>query len=142
MEASILVRQHPTLQLQLYPLPQLLHLDRFDHVIVSPLLQGRHRVLDIGVGGHQQKRQLRILGTNRTQELVAVHPRHPDVGNDRIHGLTLAQALERLLGGGEGVEGVSNALQGPLHRVAGPIVIVHKKNHCRHLLVCPAMIGV
>jgi len=73
-----------------------------------------------------------MLSSNRPQELVTVHPRHPDVGDDCINGLTLAQALERLLGGGKGVQGVTNALQSPLHRVAGAVVVVHEKYHCRH----------
>ena len=133
-QPPVFVGQDPTLELQLNPLPQLLHLDRFGQIVVRPLLQRRHRGIDVGVRRDQEKREEGVVGANRAQELVPVHPRHANIGDDGVHRIALGKPLEGLFGGWKGTQGVAHAFQGAGHRVARPVVVIHQKNHCRHVI--------
>ena len=55
-QPAILVRQHSPLELKLHPLSQLLHLDRFRQVVVGALLESRHGIFHLRIGGNQQER--------------------------------------------------------------------------------------
>jgi hypothetical protein len=120
LELAILGRTGSPLEMELHPLPQFLHLDRFGEVVVSTFLKRRDRVLHVREGGDQEEGKIRPLCRTwrrssypsmpgiRTSETTHVHRSRRELDD-----------LEGLLGLRERRVRIPDPVQGPGHGLDG-----------------------
>ena len=65
--------------------------ERFRQVLVRAALVGGHRAVEIGIAGHDDHREVRIVSLDLAEQLQSIHVGHADVGDDRV-GLALAES--------------------------------------------------
>jgi hypothetical protein len=101
-----------------YPLDQLLDVEGLGHVVGDPVLHQPDRLVDLAVGGHYDHRDIGIELGDGAGQLVALHLRHPHVGDDEIEHV-LADEAQPLVAVGRGDHVIALALearaQHPLH---------------------------
>ena len=96
-------------------------------IVDGPFAHGAHRAVDVGVGGHQQHGDLRIVLADIGQQREAIHPPHLDIGDHHVKRLA-----------GEGQQGPLAAVrftaliapqqQGIHQRFAQAIIIFNYQN--------------
>ena len=62
----------------------MINVKRLGQVLVGAALKRRHRTLQIGVGGHDNHRQLRIEFLRLLQEFQTGFSRHTDIADDHL----------------------------------------------------------
>ena len=115
----------------LHQAQQRLGLERLDQVIDSALAHGLHGTLHRGVGSHQQHRQLRMLGTQLSQQLVPIHARHVHIADHQAEGLA-SHCLERLLATAHRTVGETADFQGIAQGLAQDTIVLDQQHLDRH----------
>ena len=99
------------------------HVERFGQILERAALVGVDGAVEVGMGRHDDDRQLRVGLVDATNELHAVHAGHSHVGKDGDGPLVL-QVMHGVIGRGESGNGNVSLLHGPLqHPAYGPVVV-------------------
>ena len=75
----------------------IIHIKGLRQVFESTSLIGGNGAIEIGVGRHDDNRQVSIFVTDSVEEFEAVHPRHADIRDQRI-GLLTPKLLQCRIG--------------------------------------------
>ena len=108
---------------------RVIHVEGFGQIVEGAALVGTDGALEIGVGGHDDDRQGRVLLVYLAQQVDAVDPGHPDVADDRV-GLFAVQAGKQSVAGFETDRVDTLLLQRPLQHPADGSVVVHHPDSC------------
>ena len=109
---------------------QLLGHERFGEVVVRSCLQAGDDVVGVVAGGHHHDRHVAVP-TDRAAQLEPVDAGQHDVDQHDVGAL----ALERLDGGfarRHALDGPALVLEGELHRLADPFVVLHGQDSRAH----------
>ena len=98
-------------------LEQLRRLERFHQVVGGPVAHRLHRALDAAEGRDQHHRHLRMQRADASQQFVAVHAAHVDIGDHDIDRI-LREQRERLGRAGCRHDATARQLQGVGERLA------------------------
>ena len=95
----------------------------FGQILKGAPMVGGHRAVEVGMGCHDDDRQVRTAPPQQFQEVEPVHARHADVRQHR-QGRPAGQQGQGLVGAGEGAGGDAGAAHGLLqHPAYGAVVI-------------------
>ena len=103
------------------------HIERLGQVFEGAAVIGGDGTVQIGMGGHDDHRHIRVFRLDPLQQRNTVHPRHADVGHDGV-GLLPRQCLEDAVGAAEGSDLDSGLFQGLFQHPANRPVIVYDPN--------------
>ncbi|MNZ60742.1 hypothetical protein D3C78_788160 [compost metagenome] len=120
IEALLLLRM---LVGALYQRDRLIDIERFGQVFESAPLVRRHCAVQVGMGGHDDDRQARVLVANLCQQVEAAGAGHANVGNDHVR-LLPGQAAHHAIGAVEALGGHAFLLQGFFQDPADGAIIV------------------
>lgn len=102
---------------------RLVHIEWLGQVLECTALVRRNGAVQVGVGGHDDDRQARVLLTDLCQQVEAAGARHADVGNDHVR-LLACQAAHDAIGAIEALGGHAFLLQGFFQDPADGAIIV------------------
>ena len=106
-----------------HQLDHLVDIEGFRQILEGAAFVGGDRVVEVGVGGHHDDRQLRPCRVDAAQHLETRLPRHADVGHQHI-GSIGAKRLQRRLRRLEEPRQHATALQGALeHPPDGGVIV-------------------
>ncbi|MCY1403620.1 hypothetical protein D9M71_188080 [compost metagenome] len=100
-----------------------IHVEWLWQVLEGAALVGRHRAVQVRMGGHDDHRQTRVLFANASQQVQATGARHADIGNDHIR-LLPSQAAHHAIGTVEALGGHAFLLQGFFQDPADGTVVI------------------
>ncbi len=106
---------------------QIVEVQRFRQVVVGARLDGRHRRLDVRIGGHDQDGNGRVVGADFFRRRNAGHAAHAHIHQHQIERLGHA-ALHRRLAVGERVGAVAPFVQQGGQGVSVGRIIVDDEN--------------
>ena len=111
---------------------QMVGRERLGQEVERSVPQGRHRHRHVAMTGDQDHRQVGIERADAGEQLQPVHPRHPDIGNDRPVEIR-RQRGQRRLRPGKGAHRQPGQLQ-RLHRRKAQHLVVLDEQHslCAH----------
>ncbi len=99
-------------------------------------LERSHRVPDVGVGGHQEERQVRLRGPGALEEIQARVAGHPNVGDHHVHGARVEHGLRgRDVRRLQGLE--SRGPEGLSIEVPEPGLVIYDEHPRRHVASFP-----
>jgi len=90
------LRQRPA-----YQRHGLIDVERFRQIFEGAALEGRHRRIEVGIGGHDDDRQVGVILLDLAQQVEAAGAGHADVGNQHARQLSRRQRRQRLVGRAE-----------------------------------------
>ena len=91
---------------QLHRLGQI---ERLGQVLERAALEGRHRTVQVRIGGHDDDRQFRLLRMHLLQQLQARAARHADIADQDTRALVCGIAFRQIGQGGQHFAGVAEA---------------------------------
>ena len=83
----------------------LVDVEGLGQVFESAALEGRHGGIEVGIGGHDDHRQLGMALLHMAQQVEAVAARHADVRHQHLRLLAAVERRQRVVGGAEGFRG-------------------------------------
>ena len=79
----------------------LIDVERLGQVLEGAALESRHGRIEIGIGGHDDDRQIRVVLLDVAQQVEAALARHADVGNHHLRPRAVLESRQHFVGGTE-----------------------------------------
>ena len=112
---------------------RLVHVERLGQVFERAALVGRHRRVQVGMGGHDDHRQIGVLALQDLEHAQAVGARHAHIGNQHVGlGAALVEAVEGLVGVFKTYRLVAFLAERLFQHPANGAVVVDHPNGCGH----------
>jgi hypothetical protein len=120
----------------------------FGQVFKGAALEGRHRRIEVGIGGHDDHRQFRKMLLDVAQQFQAALARHADVRDQYLRPLAAIERGQRFVGRAEGLGGDFLAAECLFQHPADGTVIVddpdgiHQSSFFFSFDITPAFAGI
>ena len=129
--AGFALGRHRAGQHGLYPGHQLPRGERLDHIVVGPAFQPGQLVIFLAAGGQHNDRGAQLAAAHLPQAGHAVHKRHHNVQDDKVHA-ALGQHGQRLGAVAGFLTGVARMQQMLADQIANAGFVVHNQDF-RHV---------
>ncbi|MNN60990.1 hypothetical protein D3C81_1762030 [compost metagenome] len=118
---------------------QRIEIERLGQIVISPRLNRFNGRLHVGVGGHDQDRDRRVIAFDGLQRRDAIHFRHSHVAEDQIERLC-PDLLQRLSAVMRHADPVAPAANKRLKDGAMADIVLNQQNMCVRRLHEPPLV--